>query len=699
MTATPQVPGVRWRLLLASCLSLFVELILIRWIPSNLHIIGFFSNLVLIASFLGLGIGMGRQLAASQAVWRAFFRVAVTAAVLLLLNMINTGAVLAEGGDYGVNEVAPNKLVNLPVWALVIAVFALTVWTIVPFGQLVATYFDGMPRIAAYSLNVGGSLLGVLAFSLAAWLELPPIVWFAGGLALLWLLDRQRKHALPALLILVVLVAQHVHDSARFRNLVYWSPYYKVVVHPIGGERGLDDGFLATVNDQFLLSGLDLRPESTLPASADAEDVRQVNMLKSYYDFPFQLRPPRRVLVLGSGAGNDVAAALRHGAEHVTAVEIDPVVLRLGRQHHPERPYDSDRVRVIQNDARAYLNQTDDRYDLIVFATLDAHGLLSGMANVRLDSFVYTLESLAAARRHLSDDGILALSFGPFREEVQARQFATVRSVFGAEPLYFQHQNDHRTIVAGAVDGLRLADLASEWRRLGPEETASLLARYPDALTPATDDWPNLYLRERRVPREYVGVLAGVLLLSVVLVALSFRGGYRPDGHFFFLGAGFLLLETKSVTEFALLVGSTWQVNALVFVVILLMILLANLLVLRLGNRLSVAVCYAILAAGLLISYCWPVGRWAAEAGALAYAVAGASLGVPILMAGLIFAATFRNARVGSLALASNLLGAVLGGTAEYLSLAYGIRSLSLLALVMYAGSCLCWLRHRSAGV
>jgi spermidine synthase len=36
------------------------------------------------------------------------------------------------------------------------------------------------------------------------------------------------------------------------------------------------------------------------------------------------------VLILGAGTGTDVAAALRHGAKHVDAVEIDPVILRLG---------------------------------------------------------------------------------------------------------------------------------------------------------------------------------------------------------------------------------------------------------------------------------------------------------------------------------------------------------------------------------
>ena len=185
--------------------------------------------------------------------------------------------------------------------------------------------------------------------------------------------------------------------------------------------------------------------------------------------------------------------------------------------------------------------------------------------------------------------------------------------MFGRDSLYFLHKNDHRTIVAGDLDQVRHADLPAEWRQIGPEEIAAKLAQYPDALTPPTDDWPHLYIRERRVPREYLPVLAGVLLLSFVLVGANFRGARALDGHFFFPeGAGFLLLETKSVTEFALLVGSTWQVNSAVFVVILLMILLANLLVLNFITRLNVPTCYLLSGS----CACWRrtfghVGHWA----------------------------------------------------------------------------------------
>jgi SAM-dependent methyltransferase len=673
-----------WKLFLASFLSLYIELALIRWIPGTVHIVGFFTNLVLIASFLGLGIGLARPIATPTSVWRFLFRLAIMVAVLGLVHIVNPDVSLSPGGDYGINEAAFNIGISIPVPLVLITIFVLATWVMIPLGQLVAVHFDGMERIRAYSINVAGSLAGVAAFSLLAWQGLPPGVWFGIALAVVLLFDRRPIHTVPIFVIAAVLLAVLVHDSDGFRTNVHWSPYYKVVTKPISSSGDLSDGFITDVNDQFLLTGLDLRPEASLAGKTSPEFANQVEMLKSYYSLPFQLRRVRRVLVLGAGAGNDVAAALRNGAEHVTAVEIDPLVLRLGKQHHPERPFDSPRVTSVLNDARAFLNRSQERFDLIIFATLDAHGLLSGAANVRLDSFVYTEESLRAAREHLTDDGLVVLSFGPFREDIQLRQYSMVRTLFDRDPIYLVHSNRHRTIITGATDQISIDPLPSEWRRFSTAEIAQQLQRYPYASRPATDDWPHLYIRDRRVPTEYVGVFVGILLISFLLVWRGFRGTRSLDGQFFFLGAGFLLMETKSVTQYALLVGSTWQTNSLVFTVILATILAANIFVLTKLQRPRVPLLYLLLLGALTVSYVWPISRWHLAPGIGVYTAAAVYLGVPILLAAVIFAVAFRRSRIGSEALASNLLGAILGGTLEYLSLAFGIRALSLLAAAMY---------------
>ena len=713
-------PGLQ--LFLVSFLVLFIELLLIRWIPSTLHIVAFFNNLVLIGCFLGLGVGMLRPTAMVPGVWQVLFRLGLTTALLAFLGSNLVNVTLPAGGDYGLNEVNVNVGVNVPLPVVLLGVFALVVWVMFPLGQLMALCFDPLPKLRAYSINIVGSLVGVLGFAALSWLGLPPWVWFLIALLSLATLHFQVNHLIPAVLIAVSLAGQAFNSTHGFVDEIHWSPYYKILFRPmVQGDPAA--GFTMDVNDQFLLSGFDLRPEAklevdavarsrtpnldALPPEAQAEArktaakiVDDVAMLKSYYEFPFRLRPARHVLILGSGAGNDVATALRMGVEKVTAVEIDPRVLELGRRH-PERPYDSPKVSIICNDARAYLNRTTDQFDLIIFATLDAHGLISSVGNVRLDSFIYTKQSLEAAKRLLTPDGLMVLSFGPFREWTQYRQFATVRSVFGQQPRFFHHGNDHRTFVAGNLNQVQLRELPPHWREVPPEEIQRKLKEYPFAATPATDDWPHLYIKEPRVPVEYYGVLGGVVLLALVLVGWQMRSTPKFEPDFFFLGAGFLLMETKSVTEFALLFGSTWQVNVMVFSIILVVILLANGVV-HWWGRLPIPATYAALAATLVAGYLYPPTHWAQGLGPTALVLgAGLYLGVPIFLAALIFASSLRLAVVGSVALGCNILGSVLGGTSEYLSMAFGLRFLSLLALAMYVAALAgyWWMRRSRAAL
>lgn len=690
-----ETAGAKRGLLVASILALFVELLLIRWIPSAVHAVAFFTNLVLIASFLGLGIGMARGTGPKQASWRGIWRLAIASGVVAVLGIVRPSIDLGENPDYHLNELV--GAVRIPSAVLLVGLFALVVWVMIPFGQLVAAYFDRIERIPAYSINIFGSFLGVAGFAVVASLGLPPAAWFAVVLMLLAFFGVRLAQVGPVLLIAVSLLGLHYAASSAFRDRVLWSPYYKVVASAVVEESGdLHEGFVVDVNNQFLLSGLDLRPDARLPDSVPKDVAASQELLKSYYSLPFLLGEARSVLVLGSGAGNDVAAALRAGAERVTAVDIDPTVVELGRQYHPEGPYQGPGVTIVVDDARSFLRASSEEFDLVLFATLDSHGLLSGASNIRMESFVYTVESMEAARDHIAPGGRMVLLFGAFREDVQYRQYATLRDVFGQDPLFLVHSTGQRALAVGAIGEVTAAELGTDWRVVPPDEIARKLGQYPSAVRHATDDWPYLYLREPRIPREYLWTLIGILALSVLLVRSNFRDAYRIDGHFFFLGAGFLLLETKSVTEFGLLIGSTWQTNALVFSVILGVILGANLLVLKLLPRPPARLLYALIGATLALQYLWPVASWVTGPGWIGHTAATLYLGAPIFLAAIIFAGSFRLAAVGTAALASNLLGAVLGGTMEYVSLVGGIRILTLVALVMYAASYVFWeLRRR----
>ena len=151
----------------------------------------------------------------------------------------------------------------------------------------------------------------------------------------------------------------------------------------------------------------------------------------------------------------------------------------------------------------------------------------------------------------------------------------------------------------------------------------------------------------------------------------------------FFMGAAFLLLETKSVVQFALLFGTTWFVNALVFAGVLVSILAAVHVASRVELRrpgplyaavfVALGVAWAVPAAALLALPLWP------------RLVAGVSIAfAPIFLANLVFSRRFRKTGDSTLAFATNLLGAMLGGVLEYASLVVGYRPLLLVVAALY---------------
>jgi len=143
--------------------------------------------------------------------------------------------------------------------------------------------------------------------------------------------------------------------------------------------------------------------------------------------------------VVGAAVEMNVAAALRSGAQHVDAIEIDPAILLAGKTNHPERPYDDPRVRPIVNDARSFLRTTQSHYDLMVYGLLDSHTLLSQASSVRLDSFVYTVEGLREARSRLTPNGVLSLSFSVLNDALGTKIYQIDEASLSTEkkPLCF----------------------------------------------------------------------------------------------------------------------------------------------------------------------------------------------------------------------------------------------------------------------
>jgi SAM-dependent methyltransferase len=403
------------------------------------------------------------------------------------------------------------------------------------------------------------------------------------------------------------------------------------------------------------------------------------------------------VLILGAGTGTDVAAALRHGARHVDAVEIDPVILRLGAEHHPDHPYSDPRVRAINDDARHYLATTDRKYDLIVFALIDSLTVQSSFSSVRLESYMFTEESFRAVRDHLKPRGVMAL-YNYFREKWLVDRLAnTVSDVFGREPLAHVHQE--RAYLAVMLAGPRLAELTAPpplpklllaYGQSQDPNPAQPLQRDPTVI-PATDNWPFLYMRAPELPRHYLAALAVVLAISTIalfsVVAFAGSGFSRPStslraaAHFFFLGAGFMLLETKSIVQFALLWGSTWSSASLAIVSVLVMALVSAFVASRVEIRRRWPI-VATLVALLALNYVLPIGRVAFGSRAVESLFYGALVFSPVLCAGLLFSTSYKQSSSTAGDFGANLFGAMVGGVCEYFSLLTGYQFL----LVLVAG-------------
>jgi hypothetical protein len=413
------------------------------------------------------------------------------------------------------------------------------------------------------------------------------------------------------------------------------------------------------------------------------------------YNAPFQVANELdEVLIVGSGAGNDVAAALRAGTGHITAVEIDPTILRIGREMHFEGPYsDTSRVEQVVQDARSFFRRRDNKYDLIVFGRLDSHTLLSTASSVRLDNFVYTQESLTDVRDLLHQNGLLALSFGvpPGNEWVGERIYRTLSDVFGHAPQVYEFPN-HNILFLTAIEPFSTQLLNH------PLITFHPYYPYRGDLNPVTDDWPYLYLRARMVPSTYLIGLVGVILISLLLTRRVIPDFRQLNAHFFFLGAAFFLLETKSITQMALLFGSTWIVNAVVIAGILLMIIIANLVVIRFKIN-NPDPFYVLLLASLVLNFLLPVSSFLELPLGLRISLATITQVIPLFFAGMVFAITFSQTNSIEIALGSNLIGAVVGGIFEYASLALGLQSLYIFAIVLYLLSAYAFYRQRVASL
>jgi spermidine synthase len=765
--------GNGFALFLISLLILFLELAAIRWFPAHVLYLTFFTNVVLLASFLGMSVGC---LAASHR------RNYLTWTPLLLVVALAAAHAVEISGSFSRfvhvgNQASPQQVYfgteyhsqdlsryAIPVEILCGFFFIVIALAFVGPGQELGRGLKRWPsRVQAYTINIVGSIFGIALFAACSWLEIPAYCWFllvAAGLGYFYFVspgDRFPRRLLGSgsltaiLLLLVVWLAAFtpIQDRRPGQPAAQqiWSPYYRIDFNQADLSLSVN-----LIYHQQMVSRNENFPAYALPHLLNRDAGRP---------------PFADVLIIGAGSGNDVSRALQWGAKQVDAVEIDPAIYRLGRAHHPDQPYQDERVQIHLDDGRNFLRATERKYDLIVYALVDSLVLHSGYSNIRLESFLFTRQTFADVRRHLKPNGTFVI-YNYFRQGwLAARLQKSLDEVFGQNNslvLTLPYRDvidpekatfgDFTIFFAGATSDLRnsFAQQPYYWLRNdeppGPTSpngfqpdlaTIQVAERPPlngepatvshwqhfglakvlppkDGLRTATDDWPFLYLREPMIPTlSWRGMLImgglGLLLIFLFLPRPKKGASPRDDSGFiatsipstlnvqlFFLGAGFMLVETKAVVTMALLFGSTWVVNSVVFLAVLVMILVANLWTLwsrpaRLWPYYGCLLITLGLNAIVPLDFFLGMNRGIQVLGSCLLVFA------PILFAAVIFAASFKRTLEPDRAFGVNIAGALLGGLAEYSSMQLGFQYLVLVAILFYALSAIGLRRAHQAGV
>ncbi len=654
-------------------LTLFLELALIRYLAGNIWNLGYFPNLVLIATFTGMGLGFVLHERARGRLSTLLLH----AALLLLLGLVvfvhyfhpSVPGFDNWGGDISGDlyfTSTPVESVEQSVLPFVVCLLGIAA-IFACLSQRTAKLFRSFTPLTAYTLDIAGSCTGIACFMLVSFLGIPAWVWFAvfSVALLLPMPGSRRTRFLPLVPGLVLVLLVRHEDAVLLGNPSYtgplesvWSPYQRI---------------------QFVGDGLGIYANGV----AHQRIFPRERLLTDFYQAVHDQRRAdgrpayRNVLVLGAGSGNDVASALLNGAKHGDAVEYDPGIAEFGKRHNPNHPYDDPRVRLTIDDGRAFMSRADGRYDLIVFALTDSLVKVSSMSQLRLENYLFTVESVHRACSLLAPGGDLVFYNFYRRPWLREKIEAMVAQATGLDARLVYRWYDFCVLRA----------------RRGEAPSANVL---PAGAALPTDDWPFLYLKERGIPAAYrwgmLGMGAFIALLATLVHRTTRReprygtpGALATNLAFLFMGLAFLLLETKSVIQFSLLFGTTWKNSSLVFLAVLSLVLAANFVAAR-WQRLSLPLIGTLLIGSCLVGYVYPLHQLlGVQSTLLRFVLASVLTFTPVFFANLVFSVAFRKQALPEHVFGWNLIGATLGGVVEYVGMRYGYAFLGFVVAASYA--------------
>jgi hypothetical protein len=654
---------------LAAGVALFLELAVARWHATLFPVFGFYKSVSLLSALLGLGIGFAvgkrRPVCPSHTV------------ALLALQLVFFFGVKAMSWHHALRRPIPDIFTGeVGAWADWFSVvgffgivYVLNALTFVSLGQMVGGLMSRVPNLPSYRMNLLGAAAATLLFFLLGYLWAPPGIWF--GVALMGLFGMMGATASLSRLVIGTALAFAVlsgWDPRPFTKNIY-SPYQLITVKPGSG----DERVAVSMDHLFHENIFDL-------SGKEAARSSKVGLKAMTYDMPYQLMPQaQQVLVVGAGTGNDVAAALRRGVAHVDAVESDPAKVRTSLDLHPEKPFQDARVSLFIDDPRAFMNDIEKKYDIVSYALLDSPTLLANRSNVRMDSWLYTVEGLRAARELLSDKGLLALNFSAVSNALGRKLFAMLQIAFDGEtPVVLQPGYDGGALFLAGPGAKLIAAAAMPLPNLASHFSSG------KATVAATDDWPYFFAATAGYPFSYAGIALSLMLLSIVLVRMLAPQERRATvvastWFYFFLGAAGMLLQARVLSGLNLLFGNTWETWAVVGTGAFALSLFANEIA-RAFPRLPIPASFAGVATTLIAGW-WLTGN---ESAGLGIGAGLALYALPLFFSSHLFSSGLRESDSLSSAICFNLFGTVCGGLLAFHSMVFGYRALALVALALY---------------
>jgi SAM-dependent methyltransferase len=403
----------------------------------------------MVVSLAMLGLGASGLLVS---LWPARFRPERAPQQLAACaSLFAVSAVLAVGVAFRV----PISLEETPGnWLRVGAVFGLATVPFLAGGLVVALILTHHAAAAnrLYGFDLTGAALGCVAFIPATnWLGAPTaILGAAAAAAAAGAILAGRAARVPGrvagLLACALVLSAAANTGSGFYDVrvtkgkrqppmlaLEWNSFSRVEV--LGRPADLKTprqpfsaGLSTTLDPDFRVAEVWLRYDAdaaTQITRLDGDPTRLTHLAYDVTSAPYHLRRYGNVLVIGPGGGRDVLTALALGSGPVTGVEINPMTIRLMRDRFRAFTgglYDGfPGVEVVNDDGRSFIRHAAARYDLIQASLVDTWAASAAGAHALSENSLYTVEAFEDYLRHLTPDGVLAISrwFDPPAESLR----------------------------------------------------------------------------------------------------------------------------------------------------------------------------------------------------------------------------------------------------------------------------------------